>query len=430
MERRKGTIIALSIIAIMLIGIVAAEEITSSMGEDFISRIISDIKYLLKGNQFTIYGSDMSCSSIPDDKIYMKSVGTGRQSYWFSTENPCNGKSYYADYFRGQPGNDQFITEIYYKDGTAYTTYAVDGSAGSKTASGQISCDAGAYWENNCYIEIYCCSQGACKSNSDCSSSLTCSKDLSISNLFPELGVCRPSTTPTYKTKVYTCDSNGNAVYLKDVSYGNEYFSIDSTKNAYIKTDGNVVFYIPSESSIACQVQNQGDEKSKAISLTEDEWNEATPKMIVAAMCQLPSDCAERENYTIKCIFNDEVKDINKNAVSALKESEGDFISQLCGGAKFSWADLGVVGIVKSLFWISGGGYLYNALCSSNQVEISGTCRATEKSGYFFKIFAFFDINGDGVKDSTDGMFIFFGGIIFLVLILTRLNYGIIEYEI
>ena len=176
-------------------------------------------------------------------------------------------------------------------------------------------------------------------------------------------------------------------------------------------------------------VNGNGEDEveSKAIPLTEEEWNQATPRMIVSAMCQVPSDCTPRGNYTVKCIYSNEIKQINKNSANKLKESEGDFVEKLCQGVKFSWADIGIVGILKGAFWLQGGGYLYNLLCTDVETEISGTCRVDSKR--FFSNFAFLKITGD---KNTDGAIILGGGILILFIIFSRLGglYGEIKYEI
>lgn len=424
MKNKKMTIIALSLMMIMLVGIVAAEDIVPTVGDNFIDRIISSITFLLKGNQFTIYGSDMSCSSYPDNLIYMKNAlvtGSGLMATSYTFKGT---QSYYADYFRGAPGNDQFISEFYYnaKDGYTYVTYGDNAGKKYSYLNGRVPCDAGAYWGGNCYIEIYNCAQGACTSDSDCSNSLICSKDLSLSKLFPELGVCRPAEIPTYTTKVYTCDNQGNSTYLKDVSYGDKYFSIDATKNAYIKTDGTVVFYTNSEQACNRQIMTRTTTgvSSKSIPLTEDEFNQATPRMIVTSMCQVPSDCASRDNYTTSCIFSDSIKSININAMKQIKTADNDFKTKLCNGLGFNVADISSIGIIKIVSWLGGGGYLYSWICSDKDVstaEVSGTCRAAPPS--FFAQFAFFKITGD---KNTDGMIIFFGGIVLILLLLSMMG--------
>ena len=114
-------------------------------------------------------------------------------------------------------------------------------------------------------------------------------------------------------------------------------------------------------------------------------------------------------------IFNKLNQDL-KNAVGKLKESEGDFVERLCQGAKFSWADIGVAGIVKGVFWLSGGSYAYNAICTDAETEVSGTCRVS--SGFFSNL-AFFKITGD---KNTDGMIILGGGILILFIFFSRLG--------
>jgi len=425
MKEKKIFVIAIGIMVIMLVGIIAAEEIPTNIGEGLVDRIVSYFRFIFhQSGKFTMYGVEMKCSSEPNTKVYLTSAFLSFQpnQYFFASEKTCGDKSFFVNYFRGQPGHDQYIKEIYYYKGKAYITDG-DGKGGIYT-SPSIKCDAGAYWDNKCYVEIYCCPYGACQADSECSSGESC-KDASITLLFPELKVCQLNEVPTYQTKVYQCLENGSAIYLKSISYGDKTYSFcPEGKNNYLTIGGTSSGVCYTTASEACKTQT-GTQSSKSIPLTEDEWSTATPKMIVAAMCQVPSDCAEREGYTVKCIFSEDIQKINENA---LEKVDPTLKTQICSFMKFSWSDIGIMGISKIILWVSGGSYAYKYLCNNEKIEISGTCRAEEKEtdGFsaFFKSLAFFDITGDGKKDSTDGMIIFFGGIIILIFLISMMGGG------
>jgi len=434
MKEKKIFVIAIGIMVIMLVGIIAAEEIPTNIGEGLVDRIVSYFRFIFhQSGKFTMYGVEMKCSSEPNTKVYLTSAFLSFQpnQYFFASEKTCGDKSFFVNYFRGQPGvpniDDQYIKEIYYYKGKAYVTDG-DGKGGIYT-SPSIKCDAGAKWDNKCYVEIYCCPHGACQADSECLSGESC-KDASITLLFPELKVCQLNEVPTYQTKVYQCLENGSAIYLKSISYGDKTYSFcPEGKNNYLTIGGTSSGVCYATASEACKTQTQS---SKSIPLTEDEFNQATARMIVISMCQVPSDCAQRENYSVSCITSDSIKSININAMKQIKTTDNDFKTKFCNLLAFNTNDISVIGLIKFTSWISGiGSYGYSFICSDKDVEtatISGTCRAEEKEtdGFsaFFKSLAFFDITGDGKKDSTDGMIIFFGGIIILIFLISMMGGG------
>ncbi len=460
-NRKKHTeVFIIGLIIILLVGAVSAVQIESSdsdievintPADNWLGRIISKIQFsIFKVGTFSVYGDELGCAKYPT-KIHPFKKGQT------TTVTAGSGEAGFVNWFRGSP-----------YDGT-YSDHPGDSrqfmSEGFIEDRGSMSwtCDAGAYWDNDCYVDFYSCPL-PCYSDSDCSSGEFCDKSV-LSQKIPNAGVCK-GEVPTHKTKVYRC-SDGEKTYLNEVSHGNINFCTDPDDSKYlILTTDQCLPYEPSicrevptngEGCSIHQTRNQCNDdsnceweegtwlvhgkcaekisngngedevESKAIPLTEGEWNQATPRMIISAMCQVPSDCASRENYTVKCIYSDEIKNINKNAVNKLKESEGDFLAKLCQGVKFSWADIGVAGILKGAFWLTGGGYAYNFLCVDVEAEISGTCRVESKG--FFANFAFFKITGD---KTTDGAIILSGGILILFIIFSRLGglYGEIKYEI
>jgi hypothetical protein len=309
------------------------------------------------------------------------------------------------------------------------------------------------------------------------------------------LGVCRPAEIPTYKTKVYTCDNQGNATYLKDVSYGDKYFSIDQSKNAYIKTDGSVVFY--TSASQACQVQNIEGSKQigdncnndlecstkhcdkthwysltntcqpipwdelKKVAVSKEELKDMTTGDKMAILCTSDSQCIVRDTENkANCIPLSVLRE--EGLIIESKNDFWDYANKFfygTGGGAIIGGALGggicvgagvVMGFVFppsipaiisagpticSITTLAGGAigaYEGTKLAfkldeksdltkyiKAKDDNSAGLCVIEEKGGDFFKQFAFFDIDGNGVKDKTDGMIIFFGGIVLILFLLT-----------
>jgi hypothetical protein len=416
MKARQIAILGV-LFSLMLIGGGFAYSITSNgvttevntPFDNFFGRLASGIQYIIyQGGTFTVYGDELGCSKTANDIIKFKGTGT------FDLNKYAQDAAF-INWFRGSPidgayalhpgDSRQFLTETYLEIG--------------KTNSISFTCDAGAYWNNECYGEIYFCPK-PCYSNSDCSTNSGCEKSV-LSQKIPNAGVCKlKDNTPTHKTNVYSC-SNGAKTYEGQVSYGSINFCTDSSESKYlIGTTGQCLSTEPAICNTPTSEQNTSSTKS--LSLTEEEWNTATPRVIFMAMCQLGSDCMPRENYSISCIYSEEIKNINKNALNKLKSEDNDFKTKLCNGLAFNAADVSMIGVLKVVSWLSGAGsYLYSWVCTSEDMStanISGTCRAKETGGDFFISLAFFDANGDGKKDSTDGMIILFGGIALLFILI------------
>lgn len=368
MKAIGNTLLVVSMVFIMLAG-VSAQTLDSSVNtpaDNFLGRIISSINYFFyQSGTFTVYGDTLGCSKVPDNIINFKGTGT------FDL-NKYSQDSAFVNWFRGSPyegtyqnhlnDNRQFLKEVYLEKG--------------KVSSTSLSCDSSAYWNNECYGEIYFCPR-PCYLDSDCGSDEKCDKTV-LSSKIPNAGTCIPVLNgtvqiPTHKTNVYKCD-NGNKTYINSVIYGDINFCSSPSDSKYLI--GTTDQCLPSEPSICNTVviTKTNITISKSASLTEEEFNQAPPKLIIASMCELSSDCLPRENYSVSCIFSEDIKNINKNAVSKLTQSSGGGIEKLCWGLSDS-----IIGIPYKLIFGENNG------CTDptkyKDYTISGTCRA-KTSGF------------------------------------------------
>lgn len=405
MKENKNFLLVGILIAIMLVGIVSAQtqtEFQSSEGDNFIGRIISYIKYnIFQIGTFTVFGDTLGCSKYPNSIQLAKNpiFHSGQSVISFRVDEGTA----FVNWFRGSPNDEtyenhltdsrQFLGEEFIKTGETIS----------------FTCDAGAYWNYDCYGEIYYC-PNPCYSDSDCSSG-SCDKSV-LSSKVPDAGVCK-ITTEQHKTKVYKCD-NGQKTYLGEVIYGDLNFCSSSLDSKYLI--GTTDQCLPSEPSICntpVTTENTVTENiTKSLSLTEDEFNQASPKVIVAAMCLTGSDCAIRENYSTSCIFSNDIKNTDKNAVSLLSQSEGGLTS-VC----FGLSDTLFGFPAKILFGKDFG-------CINLDYKdplISGTCRATETGGAcsFLSKLSFFNITGN---KCSDGGIILIGGIVLIFFLISMVG--------
>jgi len=221
---------------------------------------------------------------------------------------------------------------------------------------------------------------------------------------------------------------------IGDLCYDNKYWNGSGEYVLYItiKTgcypEGEEVTY---ETKIINVLDSSGDvAEGQSISLSNDEWESATPRMIVAAMCEVPSDCSERilEDGTIlkgTCISSSEIEKINKNAVQRIKESAGEsaLTKTFCGDGKIGLDDLNLVGVVKGAAWFVGGSYFWKSLCNDESLEIKGTCRLEEKP---FDIGKYLKEIGEKIKitgnPTTDGIIVIIGGFIMVMVLLNLVS--------
>jgi len=237
MKEKYVIVFIIGIVSLLLVGTIGfmnaqeEQEIPTDVGDTWLDRIISSINYFFhKQDMFTIYGRELSCSIYPDRVVnFVKD-----EKYYFSTENICGSDDFFVNYFRGEGGYDQYLKEIYYRQDTN-SAYVTDGDGqGNIYLNSYVVCDAGAYWDNKCYVEIYCCDEGVCERDSDCDSDEECDKQTSaISDIFPSFGVCEQEEVTYHETKVYEC-SDGSKDYIGEVSRGDINWCPDPDENNYI----------------------------------------------------------------------------------------------------------------------------------------------------------------------------------------------------
>ena len=240
MKEKYVIVFIIGIVSLLLVGTIGfvnaqeEQEIPTEVGDSWLDRIISNIQsFFHKQDMFTIYGRELSCSIYPDRTVnFVKD-----EKYYFSTENICGSDDFFVNYFRGEGGHDQYIREIYWKQDPR-GAYITDGDGqGSLYLGGYVKCDAGAYWNNKCYAEIYCCDKGVCIRDSDCESDEECDKTTSsISDIFPSFGVCEQEEVSYHTTKVYSC-SNGQKTLIDTASKGDINWCPDPDENNYILLD-------------------------------------------------------------------------------------------------------------------------------------------------------------------------------------------------
>jgi hypothetical protein len=200
-------------------------------GDNWLGRIVSGFKFSnLNIKPLTVYGDELGCSKYASKSYTFKK---GQQ------EQVTTSSSAFVDWFRGSPN-----------DGT-YSSHPTDSRqflAEDFVTKSSISwtCDAGAYWNSDCYVDVYDC-PNPCYSNSDCTSPQTCDKTV-LSQKIPNAGVCRTSN-PTHTTQVYRC-ANGVKTSLGGVTYGNVNFCSSPSDSKYlIGSTDQCLSYQPSDCS-------------------------------------------------------------------------------------------------------------------------------------------------------------------------------------
>ena len=428
MKYLKAQII-IGMVLLLLVGTVVAitetreteEGISNSPGDNWLGRIISQIQFsIFKTGDFTIYGRELECEifssqgngfKIEEEAILTAEPGEAGFINWFRG-SPDDGT--YSDH----PGDSrQFMREDYIEYGKSYD-------------STSFTCDAGAYWNNDCYWEFYLC-PFPCYSDADCDSDEECDKSI-LSQVIDNAGVCKEVDEEgeiielTHKTKVYEC-SDGEKTLKKTVNDGDLNFCRNPDKNNYLIPGvgpTGVCFVLEEEPKICTEKPEvvDGEEVvSKSVSLTKSEWETAPPRAVILSMCQTNNDCAPRVNHTISCIFTESIKNINVNSVTEISKTEGGLV-----GVCFSLSD--------SIFGKVVGIFADINCVNSDLVEnpqLSGTCRASPEKGEicdFLEKAAFFGITGD---ECTDGGIIIGGGLVLLFVLFSRLGgyLGRFEYD-
>ncbi len=442
MKKKYLEVIIIGIVMVLLVGTVSAVkiesidsnvEVSNTPADNWLGRIISKIKFsIFKTGTFTIYGRELGCAEYPTEIWTFKKGQKGTV-----TTDP--GETGFVNWFRGggtysdHPGvSAQFMHEDFIGDDESVSW----------------TCDAGAYWNKDCYVEFYPCPL-PCYSDSECASGEFCDKSI-LSQKIPNAGVCKESL-PTHRTKVYRC-ADGEKIYLREVSYGDFNFCNYPDQNNYLPPGSGasgVCYLEENEPKICYEVPIGGSEdESTQISLTKSDLKEATSSIIMQATCSVDSNCRpymDEEgdtNYTVKC----RATDLNKQKIE-------DAAKEVCKD-KWSWLSFKIwvpatVGLCALTIWnpaaplcVAAAGLTVaagsskmalSAGCELHKVKAAeGLCIASRTGEgdicAFFEQVAFFSITGD---ECTDGGIIIGGGLLLIILIFLRLGgyYGGFEYN-
>jgi hypothetical protein len=222
------------IIATIFILFLCLTLVSAVPADNWFGRIISNLKYANTNlGPFTVYGDELGCSVTADR------IGTFKAPSSYGWQVPT-GKTAFVNWFRGSPNDGAYPDHP-----TVSRQFIREDFLWSLDQPAYYKCDSGAYWNNDCYGEIYYCEKPVCYSNLDCSSGETCRKEV-LSLKIPDAGVCKAST-PTHTTQVYRCENNVKTS-MGRVSYGNLAFCTDPSKTRYYLTAENTdscLSYVP-----------------------------------------------------------------------------------------------------------------------------------------------------------------------------------------
>ena len=237
------TLIIIGLVLVSIVGIVSAQTFVPTEADNWLGRFISKIKFsIFELGTFTVAGDTLQCDKYPTSPSPIQFKEGTRKIVCASDYVVQSG---FINFFRGSPydgvysdhpsDSRQFLGERFIVDGVSCWSW---------------TCDAGDYWNNDCYIDFYGCEDQHCYSYNDCDSGDFCDK--SVSELYDQTdggGVCLEEL-PQHKTDVYSCE-NGNKVYLGEVSYGDSNFCTDPDDSKYlIGTTDQCLSYEPSICSV------------------------------------------------------------------------------------------------------------------------------------------------------------------------------------
>jgi hypothetical protein len=250
---------------------------SSYIPDNWFGRIISKFNPSL----FTVYGDTLKCSSTPTQIHQWKKTDIQRNI--IITADP--GENIFINWFRGSPSDGQYSAHL--SDSRQFMDEIYLGYGGGSTVT--LTCDASAYWNYDCYFEIYTCPK-PCLSNSDCLTGQTCDKSV-LSQKIPNAGVCI-SFIPTHQTQVYRCE-NGVKTSLGKVTYGDNNFCIDSSKINYIlpggESSGICVNYEP---DICNKIPTEDFTNAKVqIGVKADKIQEMTAEDLIKSSCTSTEQC-------------------------------------------------------------------------------------------------------------------------------------------
>ena len=282
-----------------LIGIVSAVEITTQDAiedvvnfppDNWLGRLISKMKFsIFKVGTFTVYGDELGCAKYSTQQNTFK-----KGDKVILTAEP--GETGYVNWFRGSPydgtysdhpgDSRQFVGEEYIEYGKEYNSVS-------------WTCDAGAYWNRDCYYDFYSC-PFPCYSDSECSSGEFCDKSV-LSQKIPNAGVCKVSI-PKHTTKVYRCE-NGEKTDLGEVSHGSLNFCNDPTDSKYLI--GTTDQCLPYEPKICYEIPTPINGNGEIIidTLTWGEFYSMDDEKFGEGnyFCSNTNECPLKEKYSVSC---------------------------------------------------------------------------------------------------------------------------------
>ena len=246
MKNWKGLILSVLIVITLMISLSSGAlgesiTVTNVPSDDFLGRIISWFRYNIK--PATIYGVELECS------VFANDIETFKKGESITFYKPA-GKAAFINWFRGSPYNGaysdhpnvnrQFIAETLLFGGLDSTWW---------------TCDAGAYWNNDCYGEIYFCSSPPCKLDSQCLPGEFCSFEGEFSREYIGYGTCKTEEELQHTTNVYRC-SLGTKTYEGLASYGHVWWCINPNHIQFLTSDGSKCLPQSQEPLECSQVMN------------------------------------------------------------------------------------------------------------------------------------------------------------------------------
>ena len=229
MKNWKGLILSVLIVITLMISLSSGAlgesiTVTNVPSDDFLGRIISWFRYNIK--PATIYGVELECS------VFANDIETFKKGESITFYKPA-GKAAFINWFRGSPYNGaysdhpnvnrQFIAETLLFGGVDSTWW---------------TCDAGAYWNNDCYGEIYYCDSPPCKLDSECLPGEFCSFEGEFSREYIGYGTCKTEEELQHQTHVFRC-SEGTKTYEGLASYGHVWWCLNPNHIQYLTSDGS-----------------------------------------------------------------------------------------------------------------------------------------------------------------------------------------------
>ena len=152
----------------------------------------------------------------------------------------------------------------------------------------------------------------------------------------------------------------------------------------------------------------------KQLSLTQEQWNQATPKVILASACDTPQECSSpQENFSLECLYSAEIAAANNKAFAV------DKTWACTAGTKDL---LTVWGYVKGIAYFLAGPF-WDESCKT-EVAPQGTCRLTESFDNGNKLnfcqYTSFGFKFAPLDECQSGFVVIFLGILILLVLLKK----------